>query len=270
MAPDRPDGRSPGRLRRRRAAAVLAGQPARPRRARAAHRHRRGRPVHRRWRLHRTVGGARRQGAGPRPGRRGPRGHPLRRRGQRPQRRVPGGVTDPWPGQRAQPLPRRDRAARTIRRRELRRPARRPGSPRHRVRLRDAGSSHRRARAPRARRPPGGGRAGAPVRPRRAAAGRRRRPRPGQLTHLSRRCVGPDRLGARAPRAPRGRPARRGSAHRRAHPRAQPGPQARRRRLDRGRDPHRGRHRQGAQGPAGHERIPAARQRRGPLHRSGL
>ncbi len=65
---------------------------------------RRRRPVHRRWRLHRAVGGAARQASGPRAIGRAGRGRALRRGRQRTQRRVPRRVADARAGQRPEPL----------------------------------------------------------------------------------------------------------------------------------------------------------------------
>ena len=65
---------------------------------------RRSGPVHRRRRVHRPVGGAARQARRPAARRRAAGGRPLRRVGQRAQRRLSRRVADARPGQRPQPL----------------------------------------------------------------------------------------------------------------------------------------------------------------------
>ena len=80
---------------RARCRVVLAGHPAGPPAPRAAARFRSSRPLHRRRRLHRAVGGAARQGADDPAASRPARGRPMRRGRQRPQRRLPERVADP-------------------------------------------------------------------------------------------------------------------------------------------------------------------------------
>ena len=96
----------------------------------------RGRPVHRRRRLHRAVGGAAREGRRPGARRRRARGRDRRLRRQRAQRRLLRRLAHARDRERARALRRRDGGARAARAGELRRPARRPRSARHRLRLR--------------------------------------------------------------------------------------------------------------------------------------
>ena len=104
------------------------------------------RPVHRRRRLHRPVGGALRGRAGPR--RRRARSRDRRVRRQRPQRRLRGRLPHARHRERPRPLRGRDADARAPRAGELRRHPGRSREPRHRLRLRGhrrAARAHRRA-----------------------------------------------------------------------------------------------------------------------------
>ena len=80
----------------------------------------RRRPVHRRRRLHRAVGGAARQGRRPRPRRRRARGRHDRLRRERAQRRLRARLAHARDRERPRALRRRDAAARAARQRELR------------------------------------------------------------------------------------------------------------------------------------------------------
>ena len=116
--------------------------PARP----AARGPRHGGRRHRRRRVHRAVGGD--PPARDRPvaaGRRA-RGGPGRRRRERPERRLLRGVADPRPGQRAAPLPRRDRRARGGGPPQPRRAGRVRPRRGHRLRPRADGGARRRDR----------------------------------------------------------------------------------------------------------------------------
>ena len=150
----------------------------------------RRRPVHRRRRLHRTVGGAVCQVARPGARRRAARGDPLRCRRQRAQRRLPPVLAHARDRQRPVALPRRARATRAARASRtsdaLAADLERLGD---RRRVRGRRRPDRRARAARARRPRGGGRACAPVRPRRRAARPRAGPGRGELADVPRRPV---------------------------------------------------------------------------------
>ena len=125
-----------------------------------------GRPLHRRRRLHRALGGSAREGRRPRPRRRRARGGHGRLRRERAQRRLRARVADPRDRERPRALRGRDRRARAARPRELRGLPRRPRAPRHRLRRRADRRHRRRARAARARLDPGGGRALRALRPR--------------------------------------------------------------------------------------------------------
>ena len=149
----RSDAVAARRLRRPRTAPPIADAEPRPfwldhaaRGVARAHRRHRRRPVHRRRRLHRAVGGALRQGARSRARRRPARGRDGRLRRQRPQRRLRDRVAHARDRQRPRALRGRDAGAGAARAGELRRPGRRSRPLRDRLRLR----AHRRpARADR-------------------------------------------------------------------------------------------------------------------------
>jgi EmrB/QacA subfamily drug resistance transporter len=106
------DRRPPRRVCRRRAALVLARRPAGAGAAPAADGRRGGRPLHRRRRLHRPVGGAPREGRGRRPRRRPAGGGDGRRGGERAQRGLRERVADARDRQRPRALPGRAAGAR--------------------------------------------------------------------------------------------------------------------------------------------------------------
>ena len=147
MARHRAQRGAPRRLRGRHRAPVLARRAAAARARAAARRAGRGRPLHRRRRVHRALGGAPREGRRPRPRRRRARGGHGRLRRERAQRRLRARLADARDRERPRALRRGDAAAGAARPRELPGLRRRHRAPRHRLRPRADRRPRRRARA---------------------------------------------------------------------------------------------------------------------------
>ncbi len=233
--------------------------------------HGRHRPVHRRRRVHRPVGGAAREGR--RPGARGrpARGGHDRLRRERPQRRLRHELADARAGERARAVRGGDAGPRAPRGGEPRRDAGRPRAPRDRLPARARRGPRRDPRAV-----PGGvdrgrGRGAAALRPRRRGVRRAGDARRGRVADVPGGDLGPDRRGPARPRSPRRRAAGGGAAGGGADLRGHAGRGARAARARRRR---RGRRRRRpgprARGAARDERVPAAAARDPPLHRPGL
>ena len=219
-----------------------------------------------RRRLHGPVGGAAGQAGRSRPRRRGAGGGDGGRGRQRPQRRVHRRVPDPWPAQRPQPVPRRDRPAGAAGAREPGRHRAGDRAPRHRLRLGADGVDPGRPQPARGRGAERvrAGDAGARLRLRLARP--RGGARAGRLAHLPGRHLGAERLRAGRPGPPGMGASPRLHRAGRAAARAVAGDGAAR--AGRRRDavdagwPAAGRARR-----AGHQRLPAVDRRHPPLHR---